>query len=179
MNKRLLIGVIINALVIILILGTYLSSPSDIESAGNTNKETVDFNNITNDTNITLIKANTYGNLYKYNESKPYTYNYFVEGVLLNLPPNTVGYDLNTKFYDENDKFLYQNHGTFNWKVDNFAKSQPCIIGSWSTDKPQNISKVEINVVNPLGETVFNETVKFDMDKFDYSRKWIINLPLT
>jgi len=171
MDNKLLIGIIINILIIVLFIGAYLSSPADIETTSSIHDDSVDFNNITNDNNITLIKEDNYGNVYRFNESEPYKYNYYVEGVLLNLPDNINGYDLKTIFYDDNGKFLYQDDGSFKWIAEDFKKSEQRTIGSWSADNPQNISYVEIIVVNPLGEIIFNETVSFDMDKVDNTKK--------
>ena len=164
MNNRLLIGIIINILVIAIFLGAYLSSPATIEN------NALDFTNTaSDDTNITLIKQETKGYVFINNGSDPY-YNYWVGGVLLNLPSNLKGYDLKTIYYGENNEYLHENNGNIKWVAENSAKSDPNTIGYWQTQDPHNISKVEVIIINPLGEIVFNETVKYDMNKFDYSR---------
>lgn len=167
MDKKLLTGIVVNILVVLFVLGIFLS-PATTDVGSN-----VDSNNITNDanddTNIKLIKAETSGYVFVNNGSDPY-YNYYLDGVLLNLPSNIEGYDLKTIFYGENNEFLHEDDGYLEWMVDSFAKSEQDLLGSWQTQDPKNVSKIEVIIIDPQGETIFNETVKYDMDKFDYSR---------
>lgn len=89
---------------------------------------------------------------------------------MLNLPSDIEGYDLKTIFYGENNEFLHEDDGYLEWMVDSFAKSEQDLLGSWQTQDPKNVSKIEVIIIDPMGEIIFNETVKYDMDKFDYSR---------
>lgn len=167
MDKKLLTGIIVNVLVILFVLGVFLSpSTTTVESSVD---NTIDNNNATDDTNIKLIKAETSGYVFVNNGSDPY-YNYYLDGVLLNLPSDIEGYDLKTIFYGENNEFLHEDDGYLEWMVDSFAKSEQDLLGSWQTQDPKNVSKIEVIIIDPMGEIIFNETVKYDMDKFDYSR---------
>ena len=164
MDNKLLIGIGINLLVVVFVLSAF-STPTNI---GTNDDNVIDFNNINDDSNISLIKEETHGFVFVNNGSDPY-YNFYVEGVLLNLPPNVKGYDLKTIFYGEDNQFLYEDDASITWLAKDFERSEQGNIGVWQTQNPQNVSHVEIIVLNPLGETVFNETLQFDMNKFDYS----------
>lgn len=155
MDNKLLTGIIINVLVITFVLIIFLGPTIQFES--------------NDDTNITLIKEHTHGYVFVNNGSDPY-YNYYVDGVLLNLPSNVEGYDLKTNFYDENGKNVHESKGNLEILEQHSKKSDPYGMGSWQTQDPHNISNVEIIIVNPTGGIVYNQTLKFDMEKFDYSR---------
>lgn len=155
MDNKLLTMIIINIVVIVLVLSIFIGP-------------TIQFGS-NDDTNITLIKENTHGYVFVNNGSDPY-YNYYVDGVLLNLPNNVEGYDIKTNFYDENNKMVHEDHGNIGGLAYYAKKSESHFIGYWQTQDPHNISHVEIIIVNPTGNIVYNQTVKFDMNKFDYSR---------
>lgn len=155
MDKKLIHGIIINIAIITIVLCIFVAPTIDIGS--------------NDDTNITLIKEETSGYVFVNNGSDQY-YNFYVKGVLLNLPSKLEGYDLKTIFYGENGKNIHEDKGYIRSVASDSAKSEQSVIGSWQTQNPQNVSKVEIIIMNPKGETIFNQTVKYDMDKFDYSR---------
>lgn len=166
MDKKLLVGIVANVLVILFVLGIFLSpATTNVEI----NVDSTNDNATTSDADIKLIKAETSGHVFVNNGSDPY-YNYYLDGVLLNLPSDIEGYDLKTIFYGENNEFLHEDDGYLEWMVDSFAKSEQDLLGSWQTQDPKNVSKIEVIIIDPMGEIIFNETVKYDMDKFDYSR---------
>ena len=166
MDKKLLVGIVANVLVILFVLGIFLSpATTNVES----NVDSTNDNATTSDADIKLIKAETSGHVFVNNGSDPY-YNYYLDGVLLNLPSDIEGYDLKTIFYGENNEFLHEDDGYLEWMVDSFAKSEQDLLGSWETQDPKNVSKIEVIIIDAMGEIIFNETVKYDMDKFDYSR---------
>ena len=48
--------------------------------------------------------------------------------------------------------------------------SDPTSLGFMSKNSLVNVSNAEVVVFNPRGEKVFNQTVEFNMDEFDFSR---------
>ena len=92
MDKKLLVGIVANVLVILFVLGIFLSpATTNVES----NVDSTNDNATTSDADIKLIKAETRGYVFVNNGSDPY-YNYYLDGVLLNLPSDIEGYDLKT-----------------------------------------------------------------------------------
>ena len=82
MDKKLLVGIVANVLVILFVLGIFLSpATTNVES----NVDSTNDNATTSDADIKLIKAKTSGYVFVNNGSDPY-YNYYLDGVLLNLP---------------------------------------------------------------------------------------------
>lgn len=161
MDNKLLTGIIINIFIIVFVLSIFLGPTMNLESTL--------INNDDSAKNITLIKEDTSGYVFVNNGSDPY-YNFYVKGVLLNLPSNIDGYDLKTIYYGEDGKNIHEYKGNIQRVASDSSKSEQSILGAWQTQDPQNVSKVEIIIINPTGETIFNQTLKYDMDKFDYSR---------
>ena len=157
MNNRLLIGVIINVVVICVVLGSFMT-PQDIGITDNQGDEELD---------IKLIKESTNGFSYKTTTNDSY-YNYYVKGVLLNLPSNIEGYDLKAKFYGESNEFLHESDENIEYVASNSKVSDIATIGFWGTYDHHNVTEVEIIVIDPKGEIVFNQSVEFDMEHFDY-----------
>ena len=69
----------------------------------------------------------------------------------LNLLSNLKGYDLKTIFYGEHNQFLYEDDASITLLAREFERSEQGNIGVWQTQNPQNVSYVEIIVINPLG----------------------------
>ena len=116
---------------------------------------------------ITLIKESTDGEAY-YSSGKP-IYDYSVSGVFKNIPKDSTGFTVQGTFFDESDKEV----GSAEMDLDYFEyyteNSDPTEIVNLQTHELVNVSKVEIEILNPDGEVVFEKTVDYDMDKFDLS----------
>lgn len=158
MDNKFLIGIITIVAIIVL-----CSTVSSFDLFDNDNSDD------NSDDNITLIKNETSGYA-SVTEGEDPNYYYYVDGVLKNLPNNLQGYDLKTIFYAENGTFLHEDEGNIRYIAVDSAKSEQSTIGYWCTQDPVNISYVEIIIINPDGEIVFNQTMNYDMEKFDYSR---------
>lgn len=118
--------------------------------------------------NITLIKVNAYGFTFV-NDGVPF-YNYQLEGVLTNLKGDYQGYDLNARFYDANDSLLKEYHNNYmKYIFANSENSQTNTIVSLQTNEFYNVSYIQLEILDPNGTTVFNDTVDFDMAKMDLS----------
>ena len=48
-------------------------------------------------------------------------------------------------------------------------KSEPSLLVSCYTDDLRNLSYVQLELKDPNGDIVFNETIDYDMDKMDLS----------
>ena len=118
--------------------------------------------------NITLVKESTEG--YAYYSSGEEVYSYSVSGVFINIPKDSTGFTVKTTFLDEDGKKV----GTWDEDLDYFEywteNSEPDTIGFMTKHSLVNVSDVEIVIFNPMGEKVFNQTLKFNMDEFDLSR---------
>lgn len=118
--------------------------------------------------NITLIKAHTDGYVFV-NDGVPY-YNYDLKGVLKNLPEDFKGYELRTTYYDENDKYVDEEVTSYMENIFESSKnSNPSFLGAYQTNDFVNITRIQLEMTDPNGTIVFNESVDFDMDKFDLS----------
>ena len=118
------------------------------------------------DSNITLIKADTEGYA-SVTDGKEY-YHYYLTGVLQNLPENLDGYDVKTRFYGSDGKYL-DDDGDMYDIARSSANSQKTTLGAVTPNEDYHMEKVVISVIDPNGKIVFNDTIKFDMNKFDYS----------
>lgn len=120
--------------------------------------------------NITVIKEYTYGYAFS-NDGKTNYYNYFLEGVLKDLPSDYEGYDYRAYFYDENDKFVGSDDTyDMEYLVSRSKKSQSDLLASIQTTEYYNVSHIQLEIIDPNGDVIYNESVKFDMEKFDLSR---------
>lgn len=118
--------------------------------------------------NITLIKENTYGFTFV-NDGVPY-YNYELEGVFKNLPDDPKGYQMKASYYDTDNKFVKDYEDDYLSTVFHFSKdSQPFTLGSIQTNEFHNISYIQLEITDPEGDLVFNESVDFNMEKMDLS----------
>lgn len=118
--------------------------------------------------NITLIKENTYGFTFV-NSGVPF-YNYHLDGVFTNLPDDFEGYDFKARFYDANDTLVKEYHDDYmKYIFSDSKKSQTGTIASIQTNEFYNMSYIQLEILDPNGTLVFNESVKFDMAKMDLS----------
>ena len=117
--------------------------------------------------NITLIKEKINGYAYL-NDGKPY-YSYYVDGVIKNLPRDIHEYELKGTFYDDKGKFIYEDQGYLEFIKECSDKSEPSLLVSCYTDDLRNLSYVQLELKDPNGDIVFNETIDYDMDKMDLS----------
>lgn len=118
--------------------------------------------------NITLIKENTYGFAFV-NSGVPY-YNYELEGVFTNLEGDFQGYDMKAKYYDTDGSLVREYHDDYmKYAFSDSKKSQTSTLASIQTNEFYNMSYIQVEILNPDGDLVFNETVDFDMTKMDLS----------
>lgn len=119
--------------------------------------------------NITLIKEYTHGYAFL-NDKGDAVYNYDLKGVFKNLPEDFKGYELKTTYYDENDNYIAEEVNSYMKNVFKSSKdSQPSFLGAYQTHDFVNVSRIQLEMTNPNGTIVFNESVDFDMDKMDLS----------
>lgn len=118
--------------------------------------------------NITLIKENAYGFTFV-NDGVPY-YNYYLDGVFTNLEGDFQGYDMNARFIDENGSLVKEYHDDYmKYAFSDSKKSQTSTLASIQTNELYNVSYIQVEIMDPNGDIVFNESVDFDMAKMDLS----------
>lgn len=148
---------ILAALALILIIGLVAVSFNGDADTGSTDSK-----------NITLIKEKITGYAYEDSDGKPY-YSFYLEGVIKNLPRNIKDYDLRCTFYDEDDRYIYEDQGYLEFIKEYSDKSEPTILGSCYTEDLRNLSYVKLELKGPDGNIVLNRTIDYDMDKMDLS----------
>ena len=118
--------------------------------------------------NITLIKENAYGFTFV-NDGVPY-YNYYLDGVFTNLEGDFQGYDMKARFIDENGSLVKEYRDDYmKYAFSDSKKSQTSTLASIQTNKLYNVSYIQVEIMDPNGDIVFNESVDFDMAKMDLS----------
>lgn len=149
--SKLFLGIII--LVFIVILAVFMFT------GGNGSEESQ---------NITLIKENAYGFTFV-NDGVPF-YNYRLDGVITNLPDDFEGYDLIAGYYDKDGNLLEEYRDDYmKYIFSSSKKSQTDNIASIQTNEFLNVSYIQLEILNPNGTSIFNDTVEFDMAKMDLS----------
>lgn len=150
-GNKLFLGIII--LVFIVILAAFMFT------GGNGSEESQ---------NITLIKENAYGFTFV-NDGVPF-YNYRLDGVITNLPDDFEGYDLIAGYYDKDGNLLEEYRDDYmKYIFSSSKKSQTDNIASIQTNEFLNVSYIQLEILNPNGTSIFNDTVEFDMAKMDLS----------
>ena len=118
--------------------------------------------------NITLIKENAYGFTFV-NDGVPY-YNYELDGVFTNLEGDFQGYDMKARFIDEDGSLVKEYRDDYmKYAFSDSKKSQTSTLASIQTNKLYNVSYIQVEIMDPNGDIVFNESVDFDMAKMDLS----------
>ena len=118
--------------------------------------------------NITLIKENAYGFTFV-NDGVPY-YNYYLDGVFTNLEGDFQGYDMKARFIDENGSLVKEYRDDYmKYAFSDSKKSQTSTLASIQTNELYNVSYIQVEIMDPNGDIVFNESVDFDMAKMDLS----------
>lgn len=118
--------------------------------------------------NITLIKENAYGFTFV-NDGVPY-YNYYLDGVFTNLEGDFQGYDMKARFIDENGSLVKEYRDDYmKYAFSDSKKSQTSTLASIQTNELYNVSYIQVEIMDPKGDIVFNESVDFDMAKMDLS----------
>ena len=115
--------------------------------------------------NISIIKESTSG--YAFYSSNKTVYNYDLIGVLKNIPMDSEGFTVHGKFYDGNGKVIKERNSDLDYFSYYTEKSDPTTIVGIQTYEFVNISKIQVTIMNPGGDVVFDESYDFDMDKFD------------
>lgn len=118
--------------------------------------------------NISLIKESTRG--YAFYSSNKTVYNYDLNGVLINIPKDPKGFTVHGKFYDENGGVVKESEMDLDYFTYYTENSDPTTIAGIQTYDFVNVSEIEVKIMNPYGEVVFDETFKFNMNEFDLSR---------
>lgn len=117
---------------------------------------------------ITLIKENAYGFTFV-NDGVPY-YNYYLDGVFTNLEGDFRGYDMKARFIDENGSLVKEYRDDYmKYAFSDSKKSQTSTLASIQTNELYNVSYIQVEIMDPNGDIVFNESVDFDMGKMDLS----------
>lgn len=117
---------------------------------------------------ITLIKENAYGFTFV-NDGVPY-YNYYLDGVFTNLEGDFQGYDMKARFIDENGSLVKEYRDDYmKYAFSDSKKSQTSTLASIQTNELYNVSYIQVEIMDPNGDIVFNESVDFDMAKMDLS----------
>lgn len=155
MDNKILYGVIAILAIIVIIMGALLVP--NITS------------NATDDANITLIKAESSGSAFYGYGTNQECYNYNLNGVFRNLPDNLQGYDLKSTFYDENGEYLHDSSEDIENVAEHSANDESYGVAHWQAHKLYNVSKIEVVILDPDGNVVFNETYDYDMKKMDLS----------
>ncbi len=77
---------------------------------------------------------------------------------------------MQASYYDTDGKFVKDYEDDYLSTVFSFSKdSQPFTLGSIQTNEFHNISHIQLEITDPEGELVFNESVDFNMEKMDLS----------
>ena len=117
---------------------------------------------------ITLIKENIKGSVYKNSEGKIETY-YYVDGAFKNLPKKIDGYNLILYFYDDEGKYIGEDDAYMPYVKEYSDKSEPYLLGATSANGVRNLSYVQLEMTDPNGDIVLNETINYDINKLDLS----------
>ena len=136
--------------------------------AFSSNKNSGVFDETNEGRNISLVKESTGG--YAYISSGEEVYYYYVNGVFINIPRDSTGFTIRTTFLDEDGKRLGTRDGNLHYFEYSTEKSYIRTIGWMSKPSLVNVSEVEIVILNPRGENVFNQTLEFYMDEFALSK---------
>ena len=118
--------------------------------------------------NISIIKESTSG--YAFYSSNKTVYNYDLIGVLKNIPIDSKGFTVHGTFYDENGKAIKETNTDLDYFSYYTENSDPTTIVGIQTYEFVNVSEIQVTIMNPEGDVVFNETFDFNMDKFDLSK---------
>ena len=78
-------------------------------------------------------------------------------------------FTVKTTFLDENGKRVGKDERQLDFFTYSTEISDPTNIGFFSKHHLVNVSNVEVVILNPRGEKVFNQTVEFYMDEFNFS----------
>ena len=119
--------------------------------------------------NITLVKESTSGYAFISSDGDE-VYDYSLKGVLINIPSDSTGFTVRSTFLDDSGKSVGKDEISLDYLEYSTENSEPTTIASIQKDSFENISSVKIVILNHKGETVFEQTVDFDMDDFDLSR---------
>lgn len=152
MDKKVIIGIII---VVIVIIAAALVLPGMLNDGSN----------------IKLIKEETGGEAFMSSSSGKPVYDYYIRGVLQNLPSDD-SYEVKIVAYDQSGGEI-KGVNYFPCSIESLrdaaSDSEVSGIGTIESSTPLNISKIDVIVLNPDGEEVFKQTVDFDMNNFDIS----------
>ncbi len=102
-----------------------------------------------------------------------YRYVYGIDGVVKNIPQNEYNeaenYVINTKFYDENNTLVGSD------RVENPYIDESIDLGYYESKSPINMSKAEIEISNPNGETIYKTNYTFNMALFEEGEPYFYN----
>lgn len=136
---------------------------------GTPDKNTELFDETNQGLNISLVKESTSGYAFISSDGDE-VYDYSLKGVLINIPSDSTGFTVRSTFLDDSGKSVGNDEIGLDYLEYSTENSEPTTIASIQKDSFENISSVKIVILNPKGETVFEQTVDFDMDDFDLSR---------
>ena len=115
---------------------------------------------------ISLIKESTSG--YAFYSSNKTVYQYDLKGVFKNIPADPDGFTVRGIFYDDG-KVIKEDEMDLDYYSYYTENSEPTSLVSIQTHDFENVTDVQVIIMNPDGEVVFDETYDYDMDKFDLS----------
>lgn len=117
--------------------------------------------------NISLIKESTSG--YAFYSSGKTVYQYDLRGVLKNIPEDSNGFTVRGTFYGDDGKSLGEDEMDLDYFEYSSENSNPESIVSLQKYEFVNVSEIQVTILNPDGDVVFDETFDYDMNEFDLS----------
>lgn len=96
-------------------------------------------------------------------------YQYDLKGVLKNIPKDSKGFTVRGTFYDNNGQVIKDVDTHLDYYSYYTEKSEPTSIASLQNYEFVNVSKIQLTIMNPDGNVVFDKSYDYDMDKFDLS----------
>ena len=99
-------------------------------------------------------------------------YDYYVDGLLYNLPSNLEGYNLTCFYHTSNGTYVRElNSSELQSKQDSYFSSyKTCGLACVEVYQPMNITNVTFIIFDPSKKVVFNQTIDFNMSNMDTSK---------
>lgn len=158
-SLKAILAILALLIILVLLISNQMGHVKDVQTATHNDADV---------NKITLIKENIKGYAYM-SDGVPHC-SYYVEGVLKNLPDKIEGYSLVGTFYDENGKYIGEDDAMMRFVKEDSDKSEPDTIVVCYTNGVKNLSYVELEMTDPDGKVVFNQTLNYDMERMDLSK---------
>ena len=92
-------------------------------------------------------------------------YQYDLKGVLKNIPKDSKGFTVRGTFYDNNGQVIKDVDTHLDYYSYYTEKSEPTSIASLQNYEFVNVSKIQLTIMNPDGNVVFDKSYDYDMDE--------------